>query len=269
MRRSRGYDIMGCSEYQDGLLEQMAKTAGPSKVGIFDLDGCLFDTRHRQVMIMREYASRHDEPLLYHIHAAHFTDWDLKTPLRAVGMSETDVERLFKPLQKFWWPRFFSDTYVRMDHALPGAAQFVRQYHAQGAQVVYLTGRDHGMRAGTEESLKACGFPYDIERTELITKAEFKQEDTEYKKEALDHIRQLGEPVLFVDNEPSNVNAFKTECPDALTVFIETDHSPRPIEPKSTIPWIRSFCPRSWHGDNWKAAKSLPLTRLSEQSVRL
>ena len=71
---------MGCSAAQDRLLEQMAQTAGPSKVGVFDLDGCLFDTRHRQVMIMREYASRFDEPLLYHINASHFTDWNLKTP---------------------------------------------------------------------------------------------------------------------------------------------------------------------------------------------
>ena len=42
----------------------------------------------------------------------------------------------------------------------PGAAQFVRRYFEQGAQVVYLTGRDHGMRLGTEENLLACGFPY-------------------------------------------------------------------------------------------------------------
>ena len=258
MRRSRGYDIMGCSEAQDRMLEQMAQTAGPSKVGVFDLDGCLFDTRHRQVMIMREYASRFDEPLLYHIHASHFTDWNLKTPLRSVGMSELAIERIYKSLQKFWWDRFFSDTYVRMDHALPGAAQFVRRYYEQGAQVVYLTGRDHGMRLGTEESLLACGFPYQKERTLLITKESFEQDDTEYKIQALHTIRELGEPVLFVDNEPSNVNAFKGQCPDALTVFIETDHSPRDIVPNQDIPWIRSFCFRQWHGDNWHEHLSLP-----------
>ena len=265
MRRSRGYDIMACSEYQDELLQQMAQTAGPSCVGVFDLDGCLFDTRHRQVMIMREFASQNDLPLLYHVQAEHFTDWNLKTMLRAVGMAESDIALWFKPLEQFWWTRFFTDTYTRMDHALPGAVQFVRAYHAAGAQVVYLTGRDHGARRGTEECLKAFGFPYAVERTELITKADFKQEDTEYKTAALESIRQKGEPVLFVDNEPSNVNAFKSNCPDALTVFIETDHSPRPIAPHPDIPWIRSFCPRSWHGADWQASEALPLSLLSEE----
>ena len=264
MRRSRGYDIMGCSAYQDALLKKMANTAAPSMVGVFDLDGCVFDTRHRQVMIMREFASHFDEPLLYHIDASHFTDWDLKTPLRSVGMPEDAIERLSKPLQKFWWERFFNSTYVRMDHALPGAAKFVREFHQQGAEVVYLTGRDHGMRQGTEDSLLACGFPYQTERTLLITKESFNQDDTEYKVQALQTICDLGEPVLFVDNEPSNVNAFKTHCPDALTVFIETDHSPRQVEPIQGIPWIRSFCMRSWHGDNWRSFQSLPLIHLSE-----
>ena len=31
---------------------------------------------------------------------------------------------------------------------------------------------------------------------------------------------------------------------EALVVFVETDHSPRPVEPLSGIPWLRSFLAR-------------------------
>ena len=56
----------------------------------------------------------------------------------------------------------------------------------------------------------------------------------------LDMIQGYGEPVLFIDNEPSNVNMFAETCPESMVVFIETDHSPRNIE-VNHIPWIRSF----------------------------
>ena len=29
--------------------------------------------------------------------------------------------------------------------------------------------------------------------------------------------------------------------PEALVVFVETDHSPKPVEPLPDLPWLRSF----------------------------
>lgn len=259
MQQSRGYSVNACSRKQDEILSRMLDTAKPGNVGVFDLDGCLFDTRQRQIIIFREFASRHNIPKLYDIQPRHFSDWNLKTTLSSVGMMENEIEAIYSTLNDFWWARFFSSEYVRMDHALPAAAEFVREYYSRGADVVYMTGRDHRMRPGTEAGLLAYGFPYQAKRTRLITKSEFKQEDTAYKVESLNQIKQIGEPVLFVDNEPSNVNAFYRHCPDALTVFIETDHSPRPIEPHSELPWIRSFCTRAWHGEKWAEFEELPL----------
>ena len=60
MNRSRGFCPKGASEYQDQLLDQMLETAVEGTVGVFDLDGCLFDTRTRQVAIVREFASQND-----------------------------------------------------------------------------------------------------------------------------------------------------------------------------------------------------------------
>jgi len=85
MARSRGYAPFESSPGQDALLDQIiahATTAGSNGVGVFDLDGCLFDTRPRQVKIIREYASIHDALDLYCIREEHFTDWSLATTMR-------------------------------------------------------------------------------------------------------------------------------------------------------------------------------------------
>jgi hypothetical protein len=54
-------------------------------------------------------------------------------------------------------------------------------------------------------------------------------------------ISAMGRPVLFLDNEPANVNKFRERFSQSLVVFVETDHSPRKDEPQPEIPWLRSF----------------------------
>ena len=139
-----------------------------------------------------------------------------------------------------------------MDHAMPGARSFVEQCYTKGMYIVYLTGRDHGMREGTEASLHRFAFPYEKERTHLITKPEFQWEDSQYKERALQEIATLGEPTLFIDNEPANVNVFKRHHANSMVVFIETDHSFLKDEPDPSIPWIRS-----WYRTEWK--HSIPM----------
>jgi len=48
-------------------------------------------------------------------------------------------------------------------------------------------------------------------------------------------------PVFFLDNEPTHVNLFRDRFPDALVVWMETDHSPRKEQPHLDIPVLRSF----------------------------
>ena len=258
-KRSRGYSPFACSAYQDELLSRAVDQVGVGSVAIFDLDGCLFDTRFRQVAIFKEFAAAHGALGLFHIEASHFQDWDLRNTLKRLGVSSARAEEIYPKLRDFWWPRFFSDTYVRMDHAMPGAVELVRACHNKGAHVVYLTGRDNTMRKGTEDSLVAFGFPYQTSKTRLMTKPEFSMDDTQYKEAALEEIGLLGVPKLFVDNEPSNCNRFVHCCPDALVLFFETDHSPRPDEPRSDLHWLRSFFRREWHGESWKDYEELPL----------
>jgi hypothetical protein len=244
MARARGYAPFETSEAQDSLLDRIIDTAqqhGDSSVGVFDLDGCLFDTRPRQVLIIREYASETGALDLYRIQATHFKDWDLGNTMRNAGFTEDRIAALKQPLADFWFNRFFRSDYVVHDHAMPGAVDLVRQCRATGMGIVYLTGRDETMRAGTEASLKGFGFPLDGGDCRLLVKPDFKTDDTEFKNDALSVIATMGTPTLFLDNEPANVNRFRERYPDALVVFVETDHSPKPDEPHAEIPWLRSF----------------------------
>lgn len=250
MNRSRGFCPRGASEEQDALLDRMLSTAHRGCVGVFDLDGCLFDTRTRQVAIVREFASQFDAFSLFDICEDHFVDWSIARTLSLLGLDKARIAELEKPLYRFWADRFFDGAYARFDAVMPGSATFVRACAQRGMTIVYLTGRHHEMRAGTIAALRAYGFPYGEPTATLITKPDRFMKDTPYKKKALEQIQTMGTPVLFVDNEPSNVNAFDHACADALTVFIETDHSPRPISPHPHIPWLRS-----WYRLDWKGAK--------------
>ena len=244
MARARGYSPFESSPEQDALLDSIEATAssvGAEGVGVFDLDGCLFDTRSRQVHIFREFASQEGALELYSVETKHFKDWDLGNTLRNAGVSDACITEVIDKLKTFWFDRFFTSRYVGFDHAMPGAVDLVQRCRATGLKIVYLTGRDETMRAGTEDSLRGFGFPLDGNECRLMVKPDFETDDTEFKDAALLAIAKMGGPVLFMDNEPANVNKFKDRYPEAQVVFVETDHSPRPDEPYEGLPWLRSF----------------------------
>ena len=132
------------------------------------------------------------------------TDWNLRTPLRKVGLSEEKIDTFYQELHDYWWACFFHSDYVRMDHAMPGAFDLVQNCYEQGIVVVYLTGRGDSMRPGTEEGLRAFGFPYDKENTYLITKTEFDIPDTQYKREKLKSQSAVTQHIYTL---PNKVNA--------------------------------------------------------------
>lgn len=242
--RARGYDPHHVSPANTALLAHIDATvaeAGPGAVAVLDLDGCLFDTRPRQVRILREAAEHLGLHPLARVREEHFTDWSLRTTLRAAGLDPAWIDAHAATVRGWWEERFFTSRYVEYDHAMPGATAFVRGLHARGLFVVYLTGRDHTMRAGTEQALERFGFPYGVERATLLTKPDTRVDDTTFKDSALEGIEALGHVALYLDNEPANVNLFRRRHPHALVVFVETDHSPRPDTPDPGIPWLRSF----------------------------
>ncbi|MEE2750006.1 MAG: hypothetical protein VX519_01140 [Myxococcota bacterium] len=238
------YDPFYQSDEQADVLAdvlEIARAAGAGGVTVFDLDGCLFDTRPRQVHIFRELGSQEGYFELYEVETSHFQDWDLKRTLINAGIGEERAEELYPSVRDFWWNRFFTTDYVLYDHAMPGSRQLVADVAAAGGHVVYLTGRDETMREGTEEALRRFGFPIDGDRARLVVKPDFDMDDTEFKAQALVDIAGLGKPVLFFDNEPSNVNHFQDAFPEATVVFVATDHSGKPVTPYEQILRIKGF----------------------------
>ena len=239
------------SAEQDALLERLvarakqaaeaATASGGLAVGVFDLDGCLFDTRHRQIQILRELGSREGLPELYRVAPEHFVGWDLAATLAAAGLSEARAQQLYPTVRAAFDAHFFQGDYALYDHAMPGAAGLVWRCHQVGLRIVYLTGRHEQMRAATETALRRHGFPPCEGHTRLIMKPDLSTADLDFKAEALRELHLLGTPALFLDNEPSNVNHFADEHPDALVVWVETDHSPRPVGPHPHLPALRGF----------------------------
>lgn len=247
MIRSRGYSPALATPESKAVLSQVIRRiraeaqAGQAPVAGFDLDGCLFDTRPRQVHILRELAGQRGWDCLCQVEVGHFLDWSLSGTLRNAGIADAWIAEHESVIREFWASRFFHSDYMTLDHAMPGSPSFIRECLEAGALVVYLTGRDNSMRPGTEVALRRFGFPYDRPEARLITKPRFDMDDTEFKESALETIATLGEVVTYFDNEPANVNLFAARHPSATVVFVETDHSPKPIEPAAEIPWIRSF----------------------------
>jgi hypothetical protein len=244
MPRARGYAPQFASPAQDAVLDAIVarfEARDNAGVAVFDLDGCLFDNRPRIIRIFRELASRHGAADLYDVAPEHFVDWDQAGTMRRAGVPESRVAALHPDFQKQFFQQFFSSEFCAYDHAMPGAAQLVWRCYRAGASVVYLTGRHDAMRPGTETSLRDWGFPFHRPRTTLICKPDLVAVDEAFKDEALREIALLGEPEVFLDNEPVNVNLFHARAPSALTVWVETDHSPRPDVPAADLPRIRGF----------------------------
>lgn len=238
---SRGYAPLTVSPGQDAVLDAAYAAVRPGAVGVFDLDGCLFDSRPRIVHLLRELAGRPGFLDLYAVRAEHLLDWDLGATLRRAGIAPERAAALLPEAQAWFSRRFFASDSVLHDHALPGAPQLVWSLFSAGLSVVYLTGRHEEMRPGTEEALARAGFPWARPGVRLLMKPDFQTDDTAFKGEALREVALVGPPVLFFDNEPANVNLFAARHPDALVVFVETDHSPRPDRPAAHIPWVRGF----------------------------
>jgi len=177
--RCHGYEPLHQSADQDEVLSaslRIARAAPSGSVAVLDLDGTLFDTRPRQVQILREWGSLMGVSAVYRVQEGHFIDWSLED-----------------------------------------------------------------MRPGTEAMLLRCGFPLRRPKTVLLTKPAMGIDDTTFKSEAMREVREVGRPVLFYDNEPSNVNLFAEAEPGAQVVFVETDHSPRPVRVHPELPRVRGF----------------------------
>ncbi|MEY3211598.1 MAG: hypothetical protein RIT28_2079 [Pseudomonadota bacterium] len=237
--RAHGRDAQQSAALRRAI--QHAESAGQG-IAVLDLDGCLFDNRPRQLGILRAWAASVGEAdALAALSVGHFQDWDLRATLRRAGVPAHWVESRYEALRVAWWRGFFSSDWMHLDAPLPGAVAFTRALAMAGLRPVYLTGRDDTMRPGTERALARVGLPWGDGHAALYTKPEASEADHHWKARALAEIVPPEPLIVGADNEPTNVNLYLDHAPDAVVLWLETDHSPTPapVHPKALA--VRGF----------------------------
>ncbi|MDP2344278.1 MAG: haloacid dehalogenase-like hydrolase [Deltaproteobacteria bacterium] len=208
---------------------QKSEKALRPPVLVFDLDGTLFDNGPRTWRILVDFAERHG-----HDDLRRALDNSPRERLPYVlgetlaRLSVTDAA-VVESAAQYWKSRFFTDHEQQHDIPIEGALALAKGCYDAGATLVYLSGRDvPNMLIGVCQSLRAHGFPVGLARTSVVLKPHFNDDDLHFKKSAFDFIDTMGTVVGTFDNEPANSNAFQERWPDALHVFVKTQHAPNP-----------------------------------------
>jgi hypothetical protein len=251
------YEWMSACQFHDLTGTQVlaevvrrVREAGSAKpLVLLDLDSTLYEVGPRTFQILREWASA--EAATFPAAAArvnelkaHQVGYSVRDTFATVGLDAEapEVASAFESAKEFWVNRFFTSAYLPFDHAYTGAAEFTRQLHELGAEIVYLTGRDEpNMGDGTRDNLIRDGFPWEIERTHLLLKADPKIEDLFHKKEAAAYVRRHGNLVASFENEPPNLVALRDLFPEAMHVFVDTICSDHPAHPRRDLYRISDF----------------------------
>ena len=222
-------------------IESVKEVGGNPQV-VLDLDGTLFDNGPRTWTLVAEALEKggyteareslngvSDRMLPYLV-----TDF-----LAKAGIED---EAIVEFVKQYWFERFFTDEYQKLDLPLEGSVDFVKTLYDAGATMVYLTGRDvPGMLVGCSDALRTGGYPVGLVRTMMVLKPDFETKDLVFKTEAADFISKAGTVVAAFDNEPGNCNLFLDKWPDAYSVFLDTTCAPNPPELSSGIHTIKNF----------------------------
>jgi hypothetical protein len=219
---------------QDALFARIVERCRPKRgepvpVVVFDLDGTLMDNRPRTAVILQELAvelrrEAHSAAELLAAAEAEKLAYLVSDSLKRLGVEHPEV---VERVTVFWRERFFTDSYLKHDVAVPGSVELARACYEAGATLVYFTGRDlPAMSLGSFQSLRDLGFPIGVVGTELVCKPDPKIPDERFKREEGPKIARIGKIVSAFDNEPGNCNAFQEIAPDADVVFVDTQHLP-------------------------------------------
>lgn len=230
------------------ILQQIVEVAsqGHTPVLLFDIDDTLVHTRERSQRIFREFAQQESIQSQYPDIAQKLLSvkmveikYKLNETFRDLGIANANVLKL---ANAFWLARFFTNEYAALDAPISGAAQFLNKVVKAGAKIVYLTGRDApNMEMGTRSNLKRNFFPHSSENSILLMKPDIKMDDLIFKKDSFSKVAQMGRVIGVFENEPANLNAMMEAFPEAIGVFVETIHSPKPDVPNANAIWIKEY----------------------------
>jgi beta-phosphoglucomutase-like phosphatase (HAD superfamily) len=224
---------------------------GKLPVVVFDLDSTLFDVSKRSFEILKDWL-RDPESAAFaetreRLNGLAPSDmrysledvWSIKK----IPCDEPPFDHHLKQAKRFWRKRFFGNDYLVHDEPTPGAVDFVKTLHSEGAMIVYLTGRDVPLMAfGTFDQLKSHGLPIEVERTRLILKPKRHLDDLDFKTGVAKTVSGYGKVVASFENEPKNLVAMASAFPeDTMNIFIESVSSDHPAPSGRGIYRIREF----------------------------
>ncbi len=219
-----------------------ALEAASGRPAAFDLDSTILDNRPRQARIVREYGALRGDARLAACPPEAVVSWDLRDTLRLCGASDDEIRGILPNLREFWQARFFTSEYCKDDLPIAGARDYLHAMLGRGAEILYVTGRHQGMREGTLEGFRRAGFPPpDGKDVQLWLKPEPDDDDDAWKETCHGRMKELRGLAAAFDNEPTHVNAYKRNFPEAQVVHLDTDHSGRPVEVLAAIPSVHDF----------------------------
>ncbi len=230
--------------------ERVQSESGIRPVLLLDLDSTLYEVGPRTHHILLEWSETAQAREFYKVREAllkaesSHVGYSIGDTFGAIGLDVNDelVLQAQHEVKLFWADRFFSNEYLKHDHAYPGAASFTQKAHELGAEVIYLTGRDEPrMGDGTRENLVRDLFPWNTPRTHLLMKPRAELPDLEHKVNAQTYIRSRGGLIASFENEPPNVVALSQIFPEAMHVFVETVFSDHPALPQDGLYRIQGF----------------------------
>ncbi|MCL2178765.1 MAG: hypothetical protein FWC18_04615 [Cystobacterineae bacterium] len=221
---------------------EAARRWGPEGVLAFDLDSTLLDNRPRQAKIIRDFGKAKGLSLLQRCSPEYFVSgWDLEGALLRCGLSQEELGACIGEVRRFWQGRFFTSAYCMEDVPIPGAKEYLEACLKTGAQLIFITGRPDDMEEGTIGCLRKHGMPTPGGRVHLLMKPLGQEDDDVFKRQAHNRIPSLGELIAVFDNEPTHINDYAQQFPDALAFWLDTGHSGREVKLRPGIIAIRDF----------------------------
>jgi len=221
---------------------EAARRWGPEGVLAFDLDSTLFDNRPRQAKIVRDFGKARGLSVLQACKPEYFiSGWDLESALFRCGLSQEELKACLAQVRQFWQERFFTNAYCIEDVPIPGAKKYLDACLKTSAQLVFVTGRPEDMEEGTIACLKKHGMPTPGGRVHLLMKPLEQKDDDLFKRQAHSRIASLGELIAVFDNEPTHINDYAQQFPDAFVFWLDTGHSGRDVELRPGIVALSNF----------------------------
>ncbi|MGE3975581.1 MAG: HAD family hydrolase [Bdellovibrionales bacterium] len=223
---------------------KVAALDGRAIRAVFDLDSTIFEVAPRSQQILKEFLETRPQYAQYEPYFDRLalvevqpTDWGLRTAMERHGLMDLP-EHLRRILIQFWRERFFSHSYLQLDHPYEGAVEFVQKLQQVGSKIYYLTGRDEfRMGQGTRDVLKKWDLPVEENGATLIMKERSGLDDAEFKTNAL---KKIDGTIWFFENEPANILPVLEQCPHVQVVFFDSTHSRQAVAPDH-LPKIQHY----------------------------